>query len=87
MARRGLLGPVRCQAERRQLAAAPRAVFADAPSRPNQVWQADFCESETPAQGTWQLGGVVECVTEVVLACPVSATVTAGEGCAAFDAA
>ena len=87
MARRGLLGPIRCQAGRRQLAAARRAVFADAASRPNRVPQADFSEFETAAQGTWQLGGVVECVTKVALACPVSATGTAGDLCAAFDAA
>ena len=87
MARRGLLQPIRYQAGRRQLAAARRAVFADAPSRRNRVWQADFSEFETAAQGTWQLGGVVDYVTKVVLACPVSATQTAGDLCAAFDAA
>ncbi len=84
MARRGLLQPIRYQAERRQLAAARRAVFADAPSRRNRVWQADFSEFETAAQGTWQLGGVVDYVTKVALACPVSATQTAGDLCAAF---
>ena len=42
MARRGLLQPVRYQAERRQLAKAPRAVFVDVSSRRNRVWQADF---------------------------------------------
>ncbi len=87
MARRGLLQPVRYQAERRQLAKARRAVFADVPSRPNRVWQADFSEFETGTEGTWQLGGVVDYVTKLVLACPVSATQTAGDLCAAFDAA
>ena len=87
MARRGLLQPVRCQAERRQLAKARRAVFADVPSRPNRVWQADFSEFETGTEGTWQLGGVVDYVSKLVLACPVTATQTAGDLCAAFDAA
>ncbi|WP_423918855.1 transposase [Candidatus Poriferisodalis sp.] len=87
MARRGLLGPVRCQAERRQLAKARRAVFADVPSRPNRVWQADFSEFETGTEGTRQLGGVVDYVSKLVLACPVTATQTAGDLCAAFDAA
>lgn len=87
MARRGLLQPVRYQAERRQLAKARRAVFVEAPSRRNRVWQADFSEFETAAQGTWQLGGVVDYVTKVALACPISATQTAGDLCAAFDAA
>ncbi|WP_423917532.1 helix-turn-helix domain-containing protein [Candidatus Poriferisodalis sp.] len=87
MARRGLLGPVRCQAERRQLARARRAAFADAPSRPNRAWQADLSEFETEAAGTRQLGGVADYAAKLVLACPVGATGTAGDLCAAFDAA
>ena len=42
MARRGLLQPVRYQAERRQLAAARREAFVDAPVHRSRVWQADF---------------------------------------------
>ena len=87
MARRGLGQPVRYQAERRRLAKARRAVFVEAPSRRNRVWQADFSEFETAAQGTWQLGGVVDYAAKVALACPVSATQTAADLCAAFDAA
>lgn len=86
MARRGLPQPVRCQAERRQLARTRRAVLV-VPSLQNPVWQADFSEFDTAAQGTWQLGGVVDCVTKVALACPLSATQTAADLCAAFDAA
>ena len=37
MARRGLLQPVRYQAERRQLGAALREAFVDAPVRRNRV--------------------------------------------------
>ena len=87
MARRGLLQPVGYQAQRRQLAAARRAVFVDPPTRRNRVWQADFSEFETAAQGTWQLGGVVDYVSKLVLACPVTATQTATDLLAALDAA
>lgn len=36
--RRGLLQPVDYQGERRELAKARRAAFADPPTRPNEVW-------------------------------------------------
>ena len=87
MARRNLLQPVRYQAERRQLAAARREVFVDPPARRNRVWQVDFSACETTGEGTWQLGGVVDYATKVALACPVSATQTATDLCAALDAA
>ena len=50
------------------------------------MWQADFSQFETGAEGTWQLGGVVDYVSKVVLACPVTATQTAADLCAALDA-
>ena len=87
MARRDLLQPVRYQAQRRQLAKARRAVFVQPPTRRNRVWQADFSEYETTTEGTWQLGGVVDYVAKAALACPVTATQTATDLCAAFDAA
>jgi transposase InsO family protein len=87
MARRGLLQPVAYQAERRQLARARREVFVEAPTRPNRVWQADFSEYETGTEGTWQLGGVVDYVAKVALTCPVTATQTAADLIAVFDAA
>ena len=42
MARRGLLQPARYHTERRQLAAARRAAFIQAPERRNRLWHADF---------------------------------------------
>ena len=87
MARRGLLLPVRYQAQRRQLAQARRAVFVAPPTRPNRVWQMDFSAFETAEQGTWQLGGVIDYYSKVVLACEVTATQTAADLCAALDAA
>jgi transposase InsO family protein len=87
MTRRGLLQPVAYQAERRQLARARREVFVTPPRRRNRVWQADFSEHETGTEGTWQLGGVVDYVAKIALACPVTATQTASDLIAAFDAA
>jgi len=57
MRRRGLLLAADYQRERRQLAAARRAVFVTPPDRPNQVWQLDFSEFETTTGGTWRLAG------------------------------
>lgn len=74
MARRGLLQPVRYQAERRQLAQARREAFVEAPVRRNRVWQADFTQFETGAEGTWRLCPVVDYATKVALACPITLT-------------
>jgi transposase InsO family protein len=51
MRRRGLLLPAAYQRERRELAAARRAVFVVPPTGPNQVWQMDFSEFETAGGG------------------------------------
>lgn len=48
------------QRERRQLAAARKAAFAAPPTGPNQVWQFDFSEYETPTGGTWRVAGVAD---------------------------
>jgi transposase InsO family protein len=87
MARRGLLMPVRYQAERRAHARARRALFDEPPTRRNRLWQTDFSEFETTAGGDWQLGGVVDYVAKVCLACPVTGTQTARDAIAAVEAA
>lgn len=87
MERRDLLQPVAYQAERRQLARARRQAFLEPPTRRNRVWQVDFSEFETEREGVWQLGGVVDYVTKLALDCPVTATQTASDLCAALDAA
>ena len=74
IARRGLLQPVRYQAERRQLAAAHQAVFVDPPVCRNRVWQVDFTQFETQSEGIWRLCPVVGYAAKVALACPVGAT-------------
>jgi transposase InsO family protein len=87
MARRDLLQPVRYQAERRQLARARREAFVAPVWRRNRVWQADFSEFETATEGTWRLGGVTDYWAKIALTCPITATQTAGDLTAAFDAA
>src|SRR5215207_8100308 len=57
MRRRGLLQPIDYTGERRDLARARKAAFAEPPTRPNQVWQLDFSEFETTSGGTWRLAG------------------------------
>ncbi len=73
---RALLQPPAATRERRELAKARRAAFRTPPARRNRVWQTDFSEHETLAAGVWQLGGVVDYVAKVALACPVTATKT-----------
>ena len=87
MARRGLLQPAAYQAKRRQPARARRTVFVDPPLRRNRVPQANFSAFETTAEGTRQLGAVVNYATKLALACPVSATQTATDLLAAPKAA
>jgi transposase InsO family protein len=65
MRRRRLLQPIDYQGERRKLAKARKAAFADPPSRPNQVWQLDFSEYETTSGGIWRLAGVTDYFTKL----------------------
>ena len=87
MARRNLLQPVRYQAERRQLTQARREAFVEAPVRRNRVWQADFTQFETEAEGTWRLCPVVDYATKVALTCPITPTQGATDLVAALQAA
>ncbi len=87
MARRGLLQPVRYQAERRQLARTRREAFVEPPTRRNRVWQFDFTEFETIIEGTWQMGGTVDYWAKPVLGCRISATKTASDMIAALETA
>lgn len=87
LARRDLLLPARYQRERRQLAAARREAFAEAPVRRNRVWQTDFTEFETTRGGTWRLAPVVDHATKLCLAAPVSGTTGARDAIRAVEAA
>lgn len=87
LARRGLLMPVRYQAERRQLAKARRATFDAPPRRRNRVWQTDFSEFETQAGGTWRITGVVDYAAKLCLACQANGTQTARDAVAVLETA
>lgn len=56
----GLLLKADYQRERRESARQRRSAFAAPPTGPNQVWQFDFSEYETPAGGTWRVAGVAD---------------------------
>jgi len=87
LARRGLLQPVRYQAERRQLARARHETFWEPPERRNRVWQTDFTEFETTTHGTWRIAGVVDYWSKFCLAAPVSGTQTARDAIRAVQEA
>jgi transposase InsO family protein len=85
--RRGLLLPVRYQAERRQLAQERKATFVAPPSRRNQVWQTDFTQWETTGGGTWIIAPVVDYTAKLCLAAAVSGTQAARDAIWALEAA
>jgi transposase InsO family protein len=87
MRRRGLLLPVRYQAERRELAKGRREAFLVPPTRHNRVWQMDFAEHETAGGGTWQFCPLVDYVAKVCLASPATPTKTGPDAVAALAAA
>lgn len=87
LGRRGLLLPVRYQAERRALARARKGVFKAPTPRRNRVWQTDFSEFETTTAGDWELSGVVDYWAKVCLACGANATQTARDAVNTLDAA
>ena len=60
MRRRNLLQSTEYQAERRELAKARKAAFAEPPTGPNQVWQLDFSEFETTRGGIWRIAGCAD---------------------------
>jgi len=72
--RAGRLLEVNYRAERREHAAARRAVFVVPPSGPNQVWQFDFTEYETRHGGVWRIGGCTDYWSKVELGWHVSPT-------------
>lgn len=84
---KGLLLPVRYQAERRALGKARRELFTTPVVRRNRVWQTDFSEFETSTRGNWQLSGIVDYVAKVCLACPANVTQTAADAVAALELA
>jgi len=84
---RALLQPPGVNRERRALARSRKAAFRQPVARRNRVWQTDFTEHETAGAGTWQLGGVVDYVAKLCLACPVTATKTWRDAVTAIETA
>lgn len=87
MRRRDLLQPVDYQAQRRQLAAARRAAFVEAPTTRNQVWQLDFSEFETLAEATWRIAGVADYYAKAEFGWHISPTQNANDAIAAVTTA
>ena len=87
LGRRGLLLPVRYQAERRALARARKGVFKYPTPRRNRVWQTDFSEFETTAAGTWMITAVVDYWAKVALTTTANPTQTARDAVASLEAA
>ncbi len=85
--RNGLCLPTGYTGEVRQLSGARREAFITPPTRRNRLWQADFSEFETAAQGVWNLGGVADYWAKVDLACTVTVTKTTTDAIAFFETA
>jgi len=87
MRRRGLLQPVDYAGQRRELARARKAAFADPPIRCNQVWQLDFSEYETTTGGTWRLAGVTDYFSKYEHGWHISPTCTGADAIEAVEIA
>ncbi|WP_246195614.1 DDE-type integrase/transposase/recombinase [Halopolyspora algeriensis] len=87
MRRRNLLQPVTYQRQRRQLAAARKAAFAEQPTAPHQVWQLDFSEYETTRGGLWRLAGCADYYSKYEFGWYLSTTSTAADAIAAVELA
>lgn len=87
MRRRDLLQPIDYQGERRELAKARKAAFADPPTGANQVWQLDFSEYETTAGGVWRLAGCTDYFTKLEHGWHIAPTCTGADAIAAVTIA
>jgi putative transposase len=79
MRRRNLLQPQEYQRERRELAKARKAAFADPPTGPNQVWQLDFSEYETTRGGIWRIAGCADYYSKYEYGWHLATTCNAGD--------
>jgi len=87
MRRRGLLQPADYQGQRRELAKARKAAFADPPARCNEVRQLDFSEYETTAGGIWRLAGITDYFSKYEHGWHISPTCTGSDAIAAVQIA
>ena len=87
MRQRNLLQPVAYQRERRALAQARKAAFADPPRAPHQVWQLDFSEYETTAGGVWRIAGCADYFSTYEFGYHIATTSMARDAIAAVELA
>ncbi len=87
MRRRCLLQPVDYQGQRRALAKARKAAFADPPDRTSEVWQLGFSEYETTTGGIWRLAGVTGYFSKYEHGWHISPTCTGADAIAAVEIA
>ena len=85
--RRCLLQPIDYQGERRELAKARKAAFAESPTAPNQVWQLDFSEYETTGGGIWRLAGCADYFSKYEHGWHTAPTCTGADAVAALQIA
>lgn len=87
MRRRNLLQPAAYQRERRELARARAAAFAEPPGGPNQVWQLDFSEYETTSGGLWRIAGCADYYSKYEFGWHLAPTCRAADAIAAVELA
>nr|WP_241895880.1 integrase core domain-containing protein [Jatrophihabitans sp. GAS493] len=87
MKRENLLQPARYHAERREMAAARKKAFIEAPTRRNRVWQTDFTRIEISSGSAWWIGPVTDYAAKVCLAAPVSTRIAARDAIVCLQAA
>lgn len=87
MRRRGLLQPVDYTGQRRELAKARKAAFADPPTAPMQVWQLDFSEYETTTGGVWRLAGCCDYFSKYEYGWHIAPTCTGADAIASVKIA
>jgi putative transposase len=85
--RQELLQPARYQAERRELAAARKKAFVNAPTRRNRVWQTDFTRMEITSGSVWWIAPVTDYYAKVCLSATVSTRIAARDAITAVETA
>jgi len=83
----GLILEPRYQGDRKRLAEARKAAFAEPPTGPNQVWQLDFTEVETTMGGTWRIAACRDYWSKYELGWHISPTANQHDAIAAIELA
>jgi putative transposase len=85
--RQDLLQPARYHAERRELAAARKKAFVNAPARRNRVWQTDFTRMEITSGSVWWIAPVTDYYAKVCFSATVSTRIAARDAITALETA